>query len=99
MYEGRRRPETVSKKKRSVFLLMEKCFFLTYFLIGAFGGSRPSGSEYRGPVRLSLILFNRGQQRPGLRVILTCGPSLRIPLFPQGFCIFPAESRQCASYP
>jgi len=38
MYAGRRRPETVSKKKRSVFLLMEKCFFLTYFLIGASGG-------------------------------------------------------------
>jgi hypothetical protein len=26
-------PETVSKKK-VIFLLMEKCFFLTYFLIG-----------------------------------------------------------------
>jgi len=38
MYAGRRRPETVSRKKRSVFLLMEKCFFLTYFLIGASGG-------------------------------------------------------------
>ena len=32
--KDRQRLETVSKKKRD-FSLMEKCFFLTYFLIGA----------------------------------------------------------------
>ena len=40
MYAGRRRPETVSKKK-SDFFLMGECFFLTYFLIGASGGLNP----------------------------------------------------------
>jgi hypothetical protein len=34
MHLSRHRPETVSKKK-SIFLLMENYFFLTYFLIGA----------------------------------------------------------------
>ena len=44
-----RKKETVSKKKRSGFLLMDKCFFLTYFLIGASGGL--ARRMFGGPVR------------------------------------------------
>jgi len=73
MYAGRRRPETVSRKKRSVFLLMEKCFFLTYFLIGASGGLIQKIYEV-GPLTCSKCQW-KNSPIFSVRVPISCGIS------------------------